>query len=302
VASVRKRLPANALGDFYVDSTCIDCGTCRWVAPASFDAHGDASRVYCQPGSTGATHRALMAVLACPVAAIGTTEKHDLDGAYAAFPDPIDGNVYHCGYHSAESYGAASYLIVRPKGNVLVDSPRFTKPLVRRLEELGGVALMFLTHRDDVADHRKFHEHFGCPRILHRADVGGPTRGVEIQPEGVEPIDLDPELTLIPVPGHTRGSMCLRYRERYLFSGDHLAWDASRKRLVAWRDVCWYDWDEQTESMARLTRYRFEWVLPGHGRRAQLPAREMAVALRDLVGQMGGRPRGEGGFAERRTA
>jgi len=286
VASVRKRLPANAPGDFFVDSTCIDCGTCRWVAPDSFDAHGDASRVYRQPGNAGTKHRALMAVLACPVAAIGTAQKHDLDGAYAAFPDPIDGNVYHCGYHSADSYGAASYLIVRPQGNVLVDSPRFTKPLVRRLEDMGGVALMFLTHRDDVADHRKFHEHFGCPRILHRTDVGSGTRDVEIQADGVDPMDLDAELTVIPVPGHTRGSMCLLYRARYLFSGDHLAWDVSRKRLVAWRDVCWYDWGEQTESMARLARYRFEWVLPGHGRRAQLPAREMAVALHDLVGRM----------------
>jgi glyoxylase-like metal-dependent hydrolase (beta-lactamase superfamily II)/ferredoxin len=286
VAALRKRLPANAPGDFYVDATCIDCGTCRWVAPASFDARDGASRVYRQPGSAGETHRALMAVLACPVAAIGTTDTHDLDAAYAAFPDSIDGNVYHCGYHSEASYGAASYLVVRPHGNVLVDSPRFTKPLVRRLEEMGGVALMFLTHRDDVADHRKFHDHFGCPRILHRADVSGATRDVEIQPEGVDPIDLDAELTVIPVPGHTRGSMCLLYRERYLFTGDHLAWDVPRERLVAWRDVCWYDWDEQTGSMARLARYVFEWVLPGHGRRVHLPAGEMAGQLRECVNRM----------------
>jgi glyoxylase-like metal-dependent hydrolase (beta-lactamase superfamily II) len=286
VASVRKRLPANAPGDFYVDSTCIDCGTCRWVAPDSFDAHGDASRVYRQPANAGETHRARMAVLACPVAAIGTTEKHDLDAAYAAFPDRIDGSVYHCGYHSAESYGAASYLIVRPQGNVLVDSPRFTKPLVRRLEDMGGIALMFLTHRDDVADHRKFRQHFGCPRILHRADVGSGTRDVEIQPDGVDPMELDAELTVIPVPGHTRGSTCLLYRDRYLFTGDHLAWDVSRKQLVAWRDVCWYDWGEQAESMVRLTQHRFEWVMPGHGRRVYVPAREMALALRDLVGRM----------------
>ena len=286
MASPRERLPANASGDFFVDSTCIDCGTCRWVAPASFDAHGDASRVYRQPGNTGELHRALMAVLACPVAAIGTVEHHDFDAARAAFPDLIDGNVHHCGYHSEASYGAASYLIVRPQGNVLVDSPRFTKPLVRRLGEMGGVALMFLTHRDDVADHAKFRAHFGCERILHRADVTRATREVEIQPESAEPVRLDDEITLIPVPGHTPGSMCLLYRERYLFSGDHLAWDPSRKRLVAWRDVCWYDWDEQVESMQRLEQYRFEWVLPGHGRRVNLPAGEMAEALRACVRRM----------------
>ena len=286
MASVRKRLPANAPGDFFVDSTCIDCGTCRWVAPESFDAYGDASRVHRQPGTPHAIHRARMAVLACPVAAIGTVEHHDFGAARAAFPERIDGNVYHCGYHSEASYGAASYLIVRPQGNVLVDSPRFTKPLVRRLEETGGVALMFLTHRDDVADHRKFHEHFGCPRILHRADVARGTREVEIQPEGAAPVHLDEEITLIPVPGHTPGSMCLLYRERYLFTGDHLSWDASRARLAAWRDVCWYDWDEQRASMTRLLGYPFEWVLPGHGRRVHLPAVEMAERLHDCVGRM----------------
>ena len=286
MASRQKRLPANAPGDFYVDSTCIDCGTCRWVAPASFDAHGDASRVYRQPDTPDEAHRARMAVLACPVAAIGTVEHHDLGAARDAFPDPIDGNVHHCGYHAEVSFGAASYLIVRPEGNVLVDSPRFTKPLVRRIEELGGIGLMFLTHRDDVADHRKFHEHFGCPRILHRRDITPATREVEIRPEGVEPVQLDAEITLIPVPGHTPGSMCLLYRERFLFTGDHLSWDASRARLAAWRDVCWYDWDEQTESMKRLQDYRFEWVLPGHGRRANLPAGEMADSLRACVRRM----------------
>jgi len=69
VASVRERLPANAPGDFYVDSTCIDCGTCRWVAPKSFDAHGDASRVYHQPGNAGETHRAFPLRSLSPLAA-----------------------------------------------------------------------------------------------------------------------------------------------------------------------------------------------------------------------------------------
>lgn len=67
---------------------------------------------------------------------------------------------------------------MRPEGNVLVDSPRFAAPLVRRIEAMGGVALMFLTHRDDVADHEKFHQHFGCQRIVHEADVTRPTAGV----------------------------------------------------------------------------------------------------------------------------
>ena len=33
--------------------------------------------------------------------------------------------------------GASSYLILRPEGNILIDSPRFHPFIVRKLEELG---------------------------------------------------------------------------------------------------------------------------------------------------------------------
>ncbi|MEN8180507.1 MAG: ferredoxin [Pseudomonadota bacterium] len=48
MARLRKRRWANTEGDFYVDATCIDCGTCRWVAPDNFDASGNKSCVYHQ--------------------------------------------------------------------------------------------------------------------------------------------------------------------------------------------------------------------------------------------------------------
>lgn len=286
MAALSKRLPTNAEGDFFVDSTCIDCGTCRWVAPASFDEAGDASRVYRQPADAAQVRRAEMAVLACPVAAIGTAAKHDLEAARQAFPEPIAEGVHHCGYHAEASYGAASYLVVRPAGNILVDSPRFAGPLVRRLEDFGGIRTMFLTHRDDVADHRKFREHFGCERILHAADVGPGTRDVERRIEGRVPVRLDDEVTLIPVPGHTRGSACLLYRERVLFSGDHLAWSPDLGQVYAFRRACWYDWAEQTRSMARLAEHRFEWILPGHGRRCHFPAARMAEEMRKCLAWM----------------
>src|SRR6185436_15943209 len=94
---------------------------------------------------------------------------------------PIDGapDIYYCGYASEDSFGATSYLIRRPEGNVLVDSPRAAKPLMDRIEELGGVALMFLSHRDDVADHGAYAARFGCQRVLHADDVGSGTRSVE---------------------------------------------------------------------------------------------------------------------------
>lgn len=280
MAALAHRLSTNVPGDFFVDRRCIDCNTCNWVAPGSFDRRGTQSRVFHQPTTAAERRRAEMALIACPVAAIGTRDKHDLNAARGAFPERLADNVYHCGYHAETSYGAASYLIVRPGGNILVDSPRFAGPLVRRLEELGGVATIFLSHRDDVADHARFAAHFGARRIMHKDDIGRDTRGVEQQIEGVAPVDLDDEVTLVPVPGHTRGSMCLLYRRKFLISGDHVAWDPDDERIVAWRDVCWYDWDELKRSMARLAQFRFEWILPGHGRRCHFPAPRMAAEMR----------------------
>ena len=40
MANPKKRLPENVPGDFFVDSTCIDCDTCRQIAPQVF-AEGD---------------------------------------------------------------------------------------------------------------------------------------------------------------------------------------------------------------------------------------------------------------------
>ena len=270
------RRPENVPGALYVDSTCIDCDTCRWMAPETFDRAGGMSRVHAQPDDPEALARALEALVACPTASIGSEDpahKPALRAARDAFPVPVDGPVLHCGWHSEKSFGAASYLYLRPPergGNVLVDSPRFSAPLVRRLEALGGVATMFLTHIDDVADHARFAEHFGARRVLHARDAGEATRDVELLLEGQDPIALDDDLLALPVPGHTAGSTCLLAEGTYLFTGDHLAWSARLGHLYAFRSACWYDWDGLVRSMERLVEQRFEWVLPGHGRRAHV--------------------------------
>jgi len=204
MARVDQRLPRNAPGDFYVDRSCIDCDTCRQVAPAVFgrsDEDGQ-SFVHHQPGSPEESVRAAMALVSCPTSSIGTLSKSDLSEGVAALPEPLSADVAYCGYASESSFGASSYLIRRPEGNVLVDSPRAAGPLLKRLESLGGVALMFLSHRDDVADHQRFHERFGCRRVLHADDVGWGTEGVEVRLEGEAPVGLGEDLLAIPVPGH----------------------------------------------------------------------------------------------------
>jgi glyoxylase-like metal-dependent hydrolase (beta-lactamase superfamily II)/ferredoxin len=268
MAHLNLRRPQNINGDFYVDTSCIDCDTCRWMAPEIFIEDGEQSAVYHQPENEAQRLAALQALLSCPTSSIGTVEKpQDVKIAQLSFPIPVEENVYHCGYHSENSYGAASYFIQLPVGNILVDSPRFTPPLVKRLEKLGGIKYMYLTHRDDVADHEKFAEHFHCQRILHSDDIITSTKNVEIQLTGFEPYQLAPDLLIIPVPGHSKGHTVLLYKNKFLFTGDHLAWSSELKQLVAFNDYCWYSYPEQIKSMQKLASFTFEWVLPGHGRR-----------------------------------
>lgn len=275
MAQIQQSRPENVSGDFFVDSSCIDCDTCRWMAAEVFDRQQGQSAVYQQPTDTNSRHRAMQALLSCPTASIGTIEKpQDIKEVQAQFPLLVAENVYHCGYHAENSFGAASYLIQRPEGNILVDSPRFAPPLVKRLEAMGGVRYLYLTHRDDVADHAKFYEHFQCDcgdrsfdRLLHEDDITSSTQAVEIKISGQDPYELAPDLLIIPVPGHTKGHTVLLYQNKFLFSGDHLAYSEQLQHLYAFRDACWYSWTELGKSMEKLAVYDFEWVLPGHGRR-----------------------------------
>lgn len=289
VAQLALRLPENVPGDFFVDSTCIDCDACRIFAPSVFSDAGDQSSVYHQPETAEELLAARKALISCPTASIGTAAKHDMRAAVAALPEPVDGGVYRCGYASESSFGAISYLIRREAGNVLVDSPRFSAPLVKNIAALGGAAKLLLTHQDDVADHAKFAGRFGAERVLHRDDVRAGTAAVELQPSGIDPLRLDDDLLMIPTPGHTKGHAVFLYREKYLFTGDHLAWSVARGHLYAFRSACWYSWKEQIASMKRLLDYRFEWVLPGHGRPVHLPADAMHASLERCVEWMGER-------------
>jgi len=288
MAQLALRLEANVPGDFFVDSSCIDCDACRIFAPSVFHDAGGQSAVFRQPRGDAELLAAQKALLSCPTASIGTIAKHDLRAATAALPELVAANVYRCGYTSESSFGAVSYLLRRDDGNVLIDSPRFTEPLARNLDRLGGVQRMLLTHRDDVADHEKFHDRFRCERLLHREDVGPRTARVESQPEGREPVTIAEGLLMIPTPGHTRGHAVFLDRDTFLFTGDHLAWSERRGHLYAFRSACWYSWSEQIRSMERLLDYRFEWVLPGHGRPIHLPAHEMRASLEKCVAWMRG--------------
>lgn len=291
MALLELRLAENVAGDFFVDNTCIDCDLCRQIAPETFSDIGDQSVVHHQPETPEQEFAALKALVTCPTASIGTLNHRSAKAAVAAYPESIVDNVYFCGFASESSYGASSYLIVSPDGNVLIDSPRFASPLVKRIEQLGGIRLMFLTHRDDVADHEKWASHFSAERVMHGDDIGRSLAGIERALSGREPVQLNEDLLAIPTPGHTRGHTVLLYRDQYLFSGDHLWWSETHKSLHASQNVCWYSWPEQIRSMELLLNYQFDWVLPGHGRRVHLSSSLMREQLEQCITRMKQRSR-----------
>jgi glyoxylase-like metal-dependent hydrolase (beta-lactamase superfamily II)/ferredoxin len=280
MADPRRKLSTNASGDFFVDMSCIDCDACRQFAPATFAQRGVASAVAVQPRNQAERAAALRALVACPVGAIGTQARHDVAPALAAFPIQLDGPVSLCGFNDRATYGANSYFLLQRDGNWLIDAPRYSPHLVRAFEQCGGISYIFLTHRDDVGDASAYAARFGSTRIIHRADRQAQP-DAEVVLDGAEAIGFAPGFTIVPTPGHTRGHCVLLY-DRFLFSGDHLAWDPERERLAAYRDVCWYDWPEQIRSVMKLAAYDFEWILPGHGRSVRLERAARRAAFADF--------------------
>ncbi|MEQ2009168.1 MAG: ferredoxin [Limisphaerales bacterium] len=82
MATLSERLPQNAPGRFYVDSSCIDCDLCRDAAPDFFHRDGEIgmSAVFRQPKTPQAILEAQKALEGCPTESIGN------DGAPATEP------------------------------------------------------------------------------------------------------------------------------------------------------------------------------------------------------------------------
>uniref|UniRef100_A0A0E0GFA6 Metallo-beta-lactamase domain-containing protein n=1 Tax=Oryza nivara TaxID=4536 RepID=A0A0E0GFA6_ORYNI len=267
--ALQRRRPQNVPGDFFVDHRCIDCQTCRWMAPEVFKRVDGKAAVAAQPISDEHRTKALQALLSCPTSSIHTEKPaKDILQVQNMFPLPIDNHllpgVYLCGYHSQDSYGATSYLLTHPDGNILVDSPRYTTKLAENIEKLGGARYMFLTHMDDVADHRKWAERLKCERIIHSGDVEDVTADVEWKLTGNGPWDIGADFELIHTPGHTEGSVCLFYKPvKALFTGDHVAKSEESDDL----DLFLMYSKQSAGQHEKIVEVNFEWFLPGHGYR-----------------------------------
>ncbi|MBY0449689.1 MAG: ferredoxin [Cyanobacteria bacterium] len=281
MANREKTVSENVSGAFFVDATCIDCGTCRHVAPKSFAEAAENSFVFHQPENDAEVTAALRALVSCPTGSIGTdTRVYKPNTVMADFPLPLDEGLYYCGYTSASSYGASSYFLLHPEGNWLIDSPKWMPRLAERFEAMGGIRWIFLTHRDDVADAAAYAMHFGAKRMIHAADQRA-MPDAEMILDITEPQQYSPAFKLIPVPGHSPGSWCLLYQNRYLFSGDHVWWEPNGKKLTNPNYIYW-DRAKMLASNHALLSYQFEWILPGHGAPVHLDRETMQQAVQML--------------------
>lgn len=316
--------PANVEGDFYVDHTCIDCDTCRWMAPDTFGRTGakgpGQSYVYQQPQG-GQQDLAVQAMISCPTGSIRTwtplRKTREWRGGdrwiLNTFPLRVAErlpNVFHLGFHSKQSFGAASYFVTATEQplNIMFDSPRYSSKLANLLEAAGGVDLMVMSHKDDVADHNRWKERFPqMRRLMHSLDVRGPDAwpyidmtAVEKQLEGDGPWTLAEGVRVVHTPGHSLGSICLLLASQVtggdpaIFTGDHLALNGRLGRLDGFARYG-DDLLLQAESMRKLAEEDFLWILPGHGRRASFrSAAERRAALTAAADAFRADPAGHG--------
>ena len=129
-------------------------------------------------------------------------------------------------------------------------------------------------------------------RVMHALDVRDASSwpyidmtDVEMQLSGDGPWELAPGLTALHTPGHSRGHLCflasgaLTGGNGALFTGDHLAFSGRLGRLDGFARYGW-DLTRQVGSIRKLAKLPFQWILPGHGRRAHFASeneREAAV-------------------------
>lgn len=283
-------------GNIFVDSSCIDCDTCRWYSSGVFYRENGQSAVHTQPKTRAEELDAFGAMAACPTGSIRTETPSALTREAAErFPTAcVDGSgmpvagVFYNGFAARETFGASSWLAISDDCNVLIDCPRYSDALARRMESVcgeRGVDYIVLTHSDDVHGHEEWQKRLGARRIIHEAECNTRqgTTACEWQVGTEElPLRLGEQISVLHVAGHTRGSVAILHEGSHsLFTGDHM-WGSADGVLTASAAYCSFSWATQIESVAALSDVPFLHVWPGHGRPLHFVSdeeREMGIRL-----------------------
>jgi glyoxylase-like metal-dependent hydrolase (beta-lactamase superfamily II) len=280
---------------FTILPSCISCGASREVAPDLVRAGPEIYEFFRQPESAAEWQAAWRAVHVCPVAAVrfeGDRTSPSYRPAGQPFPQQLLEGVWRLGYAAESTFGAHAYAARTRDGLVMVDGPRWSGRLKQWLAANGGLAHILLTHRDDVGAAEEYARAFGARVWIHEADRDAAPFATDIL-SGATTAIAD-GLTAIHLPGHTRGSVVFHLRSPphqsapVLFGGDTLAWDRTARRLVAFRDACWYSWAALQESLAGFARseYRFAHCFAGHGGSVSADVQSLHAELQALLARM----------------
>ncbi|WP_405803308.1 MBL fold metallo-hydrolase [Streptomyces sp. NBC_01187] len=278
--------PGEAEGGWYIAARCTNCDVARQLAPDLIREATGRSEMIRQPRDKAEARQLHAAAFACPTRSVRRIDQR-LDGALDPFPLALDDAVHLCGHNSPRTAGANSYLLRRPSGTMMmIDTPRWSSTLAARHEELGPVTDVLLTHRDHAAHGRRYADRFGARLWIHEGDLDAAPDADRVM-RGTDPVEVGEGVTAHPLPGHTRGSVLYTADERYCFSGDSLYWSRATADLEVAESVTWYSIEELAASLALTAdRLHFEWLLPGHGDRKRLPAREMAGRMKQLTSRV----------------
>jgi glyoxylase-like metal-dependent hydrolase (beta-lactamase superfamily II) len=269
-------------GGWYVNDHCFNCDTARQLAPELIGEVDGRSKILRQPQNEAEINTLHVAAYACPTRSIRHPSVQ-LDPTRDPFPMRLDDGVYLCGHNSQQTVGANAYLLVRPAGNMMIDTPRYSKMLAAKYEALGAVTDVLLTHGDHAAHGRRYADRFGARLWIHEGDLSEAPDADQIL-RGKDPIEVAKGVIAHPLPGHTEGSVLYVADERHCFSGDSIYWSRATEDVEVFETVTWYSITELAASLARsVGRLHFEWLLPGHGGRKRLPAEEMTRRLQALT-------------------
>lgn len=269
-----------------VDTSCRRCTAAWSVAPGLIGEGPDGrARFVRQPANPDEAMDAWRALYACPANAIHAPQG--MTPPAGIYPHELAEGAYRVGFNDPQAAGAQSYFIRTRSGlNLLIDGPRYMPSPAAFFERQGGLDHILLTHRDDVGGAGRYAERFGARTWIHEHDRHAAPWASDILrgDEATAPIE---GVRVIPLPGHSRGSVAYLVDRTYLLTGDSLYWDHRADRLEAFPDFCWYDWDIQLRSLAKLRSEHFSWVLAGHGGSVALAPERVQAELAAMLHRWG---------------
>jgi glyoxylase-like metal-dependent hydrolase (beta-lactamase superfamily II) len=181
-------------------------------------------------------------------------------GLWATPDEPLGGPANTCGF-----------LLQRDDGNAFVYSCSAIEAHFDHLDELGGVAMVLLNHRDEATRHvTTLADHYGAPVHTHTAEVEPcRKRGVRTVAALDGDTRLGDDLHALHTPGHTPGVLSYAWSnprdgKRHLFTGDTLT-NFTIDRIEAVLGFHPYEGnaDDLRRSLLRIRQQETDVLLPG---------------------------------------